>query len=231
MKIIAVGFGFQRGSSSSIRIRTYDRATGDMLSEDTFDLNVVGGEARDSEPVGDRVFAGAVDLTTGALGNFPMRVYDAQSGRYLWQGHLNFVDMGSEDPGRQVHTRRSGGGSDGRVALVADHTFTETHSQFWVRAVDPATGKAIWQQSFQSAAPAAEVLGGEAHTEPGMEGSPSPDFEIVVRSYERESGKLLWSDRLSTRDPVEDMVGDEAADHAQPLPLFRLRAQEDEVWL
>lgn len=100
--VMAVGFGYQHGATSTIRIRSYDVHSGDLLSEEEFDLNVIGGEGKDGELVGDRVFAGAVSLGAGALGEFPMRVYDAKTGRYLWQGHLNFVDIGSDDPRRRI---------------------------------------------------------------------------------------------------------------------------------
>lgn len=229
-RIIAVGFGYQRGTTSSIRIRTYHVASGDMLSEDQFDLNVVGGEARDSEPVGDRIFAGTVDVTAGGLGDFPMRVYDAQSGRYLWQGRLNFVEMGSEDPRRRARMPQAGALSSHHAQLVVDTTPGDIQSQFWVRAVDPSTGQALWQQSFKSSEPSAEVIG----ESPKMETVPSApvnDYEIVIRSYERRTGNLVWSDRLSTRDRVEDMVEEETPEHAQRLPLFAVPEPQGKVWM
>lgn len=229
-KIIAVGFGYQRGTTSSIRIRTYHVATGDMLSEDQFDLNVVGGEARDSEPVGDRIFAGTVDVTAGGLGDFPMRVYDAQSGRYLWQGRLNFVDMGSEDPRRRAKTSHGGAEPVPRVQLVADTMDGDIQSQFWVRAVDPATGKALWQQSFKSSEPSVDVIGGSKPGEAASSGVAN-DYEIVIRSYERSTGNLIWSDRLSTRDRVEDMVEEEAPEHAERLPLYSVPEPQGKVWM
>lgn len=230
-RVIAIGFGYQRGVTSSIRIRTYDIITGDMLSEDQFDLNVVGGEPRESEPPGDRVFAGAISLTAAGLGDFPMRVYDAQSGRYLWQGHLNFVDVGSDDPRRRAHTSPFLPSLPAPARLVLNHSTPGIQSHLLVRAVDPASGKAIWQQSFESAAPAAEVISGADLPNADPDVVRSRDYEIVVRSYELETGTLVWSDRLSTRDVVEEMIDEAASEQAQPIPLFRMREHPEKVWV
>ncbi len=230
-RVIAVGFGYQRGPTSSIRIRTYDMQTGDLLSEDLFDLNVVGDEPKESEPAGDRIFAGAVALGRAGLGDFPMRVYDAQSGRYLWQGHLNFVDIGSDDPRRRAGTRSYRIGSEGTARIVSAEPTADIEAHFLVQAVDTESGRAIWQQAFRSDPPMPEVIGGQRDAESNAVGTASRDYEIVVRSYERETGRLVWSDRLSTRDRMDELADDEAVDRAQVLPLFPVRGAEDKVWV
>ena len=228
--VMAVGFGYQHGTTSTIRIRTYDVHSGDLLSEEEFELNVVGGEGKDGVAVGDRVFAGAVSLGVGGLGEFPMRVYDAKSGRYLWQGHLNFVDIGSDDPRRRVTATANRSSSARTVTFSFAEEPTDIESLFLIRAVDSTSGKAIWQHSFRSAPPMPESIAGNKEQESGLYADMVMDFEVVVRSYERESGKLVWSDRLSTRDRMEELADGEAEDRARQLPLFPVRVQDGKVW-
>lgn len=229
--VMAVGFGYQHGATSSIRIRTYDVHSGDLLSEEEFDLNVVGGEGKDGESVGDRVFVGAVSLGAGGLGEFPMRVYEAKSGRYLWQGHLNFVDIGSDDPRRRVGGIPNRHASIRAASVSSAEEPSEIESLFLIRAVDSTSGKAIWQHSFRSAPPMPESITGNKDREGSAHVDAVMDFEVVVRSYDRGSGKLVWSDRLSTRDRMEELAEDEMGDRAQQLPLFPVRAHDGKVWV
>ncbi len=230
-RIVAVGFGYQHGGVSSIRIRTYDVLSGDLLSEDQFDLNVVGGDAKDGEPTGDRVFAGAVALSTEGLSNFPMRVYDALTGRFLWQGQMNFVDVSSDDPRRRVRRTSPIVHPKPFARLVSTSTALPIESTYLVQAVDTESGQPIWQQVFHSAKPAAEAITGEStpsKTAPAH--GTAWDYEIVVRSFEVESGKLVWSDRVSTRDQPEEAIVEETPDHAAPIPAWHPRESNIERW-
>ncbi|MFO0774036.1 MAG: hypothetical protein U0172_05155 [Nitrospiraceae bacterium] len=230
-RVIAVGFGHQEGSTSTIRIRTYGMVQGEMLSEDVFDLNVVGDDASAGDASGERIFAGAVDITDGGLGNFPMRVYDAKTGRFLWHGHLNFIDAAGADPHQRVDWSGDVNRDRPVARLVADVEPVHVQSQVWVRAVDPVTGVALWQQSFVSLQAMAEAIGSEESPSDVDAQGLVADFEVVVRSYDKDSGRLMWSDRLSTRDQVSDLSAIQSPEHAQTLPLFPLMQGEDKVWM
>lgn len=230
-RIVAVGFGYQHGGTSSIRIRTYDVESGDLLSEDQFDLNVVGGDPKDGESAGDRVFAGAVVLSAEGLSNFPMRVYDALTGEFLWQGQMNFVDVSSDDPRRRVRRASPLQHAKPMARLVSTSTAVPIASTYLVQAVDPESGQPIWQQIFRSPKPVAESITGENHpskTAPAH--GTARDYEIVVRFFEVESGKLVWSDRLSTRDQPEETIVEESPDHAAPIPPWHPRESNRERW-
>ncbi len=230
-RIVAVGFGYQHGGTSSIRIRTYDMESGDLLSEDQFDLNVVGGDSKDGEPAGDRVFAGAVALSEEGLSNFPMRVYDALTGQFLWQGQMNFVDVSSDDPRRRVRWVSPVRHPKPIARLVSTSTAVPIESTYVVQAVDPESGQPIWQQIFRSAKPVAESITSENHPSKSAPVSGTArDYEIVVRFYEVESGKLVWSDRLSTRDQPEETIVEESPDRAAPIPPWHPRESNDEKW-
>ena len=229
--VIAVGFGYQRGTTSSIRIRTYDVQSGDLLSEDQFDLNVVNGENKDAEPIGDRVFAGAASLGVEGLGDFPMRVYEAKTGRFLWKGHLNLVDAGSDDPRHRIRGTQHRPATPRPARLHEEERPAEIDSHFLVQAVDAKSGEAVWQQTFQSTPPSPEAIAGGKDDASASGSEMTLEFEIVVRSYERSSGKLVWSDRLSTLDRMEEIAEDETVDRAQQLPLFPVRRPAGKVWV
>ena len=88
--VVAAGFGFQDEEVSSITVKTYDAQTGEVLSADTYELDIKD----DGPPAGHpptRIFAGGVGAGTGSLSEFTLRVYDASNGRFLWEGRLNFT--------------------------------------------------------------------------------------------------------------------------------------------
>ena len=81
--------GYENAERSSITVKTYDAENGEILSEETYELNVredaVAGELQPSE----RVFAGGASPGTDGLSSFKLRVYDAATGKFLWEGFLN----------------------------------------------------------------------------------------------------------------------------------------------
>ncbi|MEX5212530.1 MAG: PQQ-like beta-propeller repeat protein [Nitrospiraceae bacterium] len=227
-RVVAVGFGYQQGSTSLIRIRTYDAGTGDPLSEERFELNVVGEDPKKSDTSGDRVFAGAAYLDSQTISEFPMRVYDARSGGYLWQGNLNFVTPGSGDPRQQ--TGAGGLRPSRRLRLIRDATLSTVESSLIVQAVDRLSGQPVWRQTFTPRKDQSERVASESQTDRNETESDNRDYEVIVRSYDRETEELIWTDRLSTRDEVEGVAADEP-ERAQLIPGWPVRqSRPGKLW-
>lgn len=218
-RVVAVGFGYQRGNASLIRIRAYDAETGDMLSEERFDLNVVGEDPTKRESNGERVFAGATYLDSGTIREFPMRVYDARSGAYLWQGNLNFVSTDIGDPRQQT-----GGRIRSRLHLhrVKDVATSIVESNLIVQAVNRLSGRPVWSQTFSPNKERSEGVTLESGAEQAEATMDNCEYEVIVRSYDRETDQLIWTDRLSTSDTI-DAVNEDEPERAQLIPGWPVR--------
>src|SRR5215467_3398917 len=94
-KTVAAGFGFQDTESSSITVKTYDAQSGEVLSADTYELDIKDDGPPSSHPR-TRIFAGGVGVGSEGLSEFILRVYDASNGQFLWEGRLN-QDAGSSE--------------------------------------------------------------------------------------------------------------------------------------
>jgi hypothetical protein len=225
-RVVAVGFGYQRGNTSLIRIRTYDAETGDLLSEERFDLNVVGEDPTKTESNGDRVFAGAAYLDSRTITEFPMRVYDARSGAYLWQGNLNFVTTDSADPRQQTSARIW---SRPFLRFVGEGTLPTVESSLIVQAVDRLSGQPVWRQLFTPKKEHSERVALESQADRTETETDNRDYEVIVRSYDRETKELVWTDRLSTSDVIE--VSGEEPERAQLIPSWPVRqSRPSKLW-
>ncbi|HEX8750832.1 MAG TPA: hypothetical protein VF732_06945, partial [Nitrospira sp.] len=60
-KTVAAGFGFQDAESSSITVKTYDAQSGEVLSADTYELDIKDDGPPSSHPR-TRIFAGGVGV-------------------------------------------------------------------------------------------------------------------------------------------------------------------------
>lgn len=56
--IVAAGFGYQSGDVSTITVKIYDPQTGDVLSDDTYELNVKEERSAKGSGPQERIFAG-----------------------------------------------------------------------------------------------------------------------------------------------------------------------------
>ena len=86
--IVAAGFGYQTGDESTITVKVYDAASGEVLSEEVYELNVNEGNSARANSPRTRIFAGGVGLAARDLSDFMVRVYDAKTGRFQWEGRL-----------------------------------------------------------------------------------------------------------------------------------------------
>jgi hypothetical protein len=189
--VLLAGFGFQGPASSLITIRTYERHTGTVLAEESYDLNVQD-EAASTDTKQGRIFAGGMGIDRDGRSRFLLRVYDALDGRFLWEGQLNLVPQKEERRTRPIATvvpSRSGVWKTGIPQPVT------VDVQFSLRAVDPETGKLVWEERFIPGVP----MIGRVERIASLRRSGQTDriahiFDLVVRAFDRTSGRLLWRD-------------------------------------
>ena len=201
--VLAAAFGFQAAGSSVITVRTYDAPTGAILSEDSFDVNVKEGATEHDENKG-RIFAGGIGTDSEGKSKFMLRVYDAETGRFLWEGQLNLLKMGE------------GGMTKARFVLIPNNpgmVRTSSGSQerlqtlFSLRAVNPTTGGLVWQDQFVPGSRKGVKGNGVLFDVPTMRSTHEPIehiFDLIVRTYDRTTGTLLWEDSFEQLDRIEE---------------------------
>lgn len=215
--IVAAGFGYQNEFDSTITVKVYDAVSGDVLSEDVYELSIKEDRstARTNASKG-RIFAGGVGLGATDLSNFMLRVYDATTGEFQWAGQLNLTPNEGSRPGHTISTLAP------RRAVVMKVDTAEADARqplFLLRAFDASTGGVVWEDEFSTdgtgvakgkmiaAHPAGEALQ-EADT-----------FDFRVRMFSRDGRTILWEDQVLQWPAEEDSQGVDD-DQAQLLPAW-----------
>lgn len=196
--VLLAGFGFQGLASSSITIRSYQRHTGEVLAEDSYDLNVQD-EGTSADAKHGRIFAGGIGVGRDGRPRFLLRVYDALNGRFLWEGQLNLIAQNEGRHPRPVATVVSPPSAMLRTGVTRP---SPVDVEFSLRAVDPQTGRLVWEEHFIPGAPMTGrveriVSSGRA----GQIETIGHVFDLIVRALDRTSGRLLW------QDSFEDAAG------------------------
>ena len=203
--VLAAAFGFQAAGSSAITVRTYDAPTGAILSEDAFDVNVKEEGVAEHDENRGRIFAGGIGTDSEGKSKFMLRVYDAETGRFLWEGQLNLLKLGE------------GAMTRARAVLIPNKPLRVQNADivqkpplqtlFSVRAVNPTTGGLVWQDQFapgtRNRAKGEGVLFDMSRMKPINEPI-GHIFDLVVRTYDRTSGTLLWEDSFEQLDRIEE---------------------------
>ncbi|MBI4001083.1 MAG: PQQ-binding-like beta-propeller repeat protein [Nitrospira defluvii] len=219
--VLAAAFGFQAAGSSAITVRTYDAPTGAILSEDSFDVNVKEEGVAEHDENKGRIFAGGIGTDSEGKSKFMLRVYDAETGRFLWEGQLNLLKLGE------------GGMTRAGAALIPNspaivQTSAAVHEPlqtlFSVRAVNPVTGGLVWQDQFapgnRKRAKGEGVLFDVPRARPIHEPI-GHIFDLVVRTYDRMSGTLLWEDSFEQLDRIEEPASDPGINaYPQAIPSW-----------
>jgi hypothetical protein len=219
-KIVAAGVGYENAETSTITVKTYDAENGAILSDETYELNVREDEASAGSQPRERIFAGGVGPGADGLSEFTLRVYDAATGKFLWEGLLN-LSVSNQDSG-----------STHRVVahLAPQETMTQVRSrgaldgqpQFFLRSVDPATGHLVWTDQFSAGAGrfsrAERVSRAVVGQTEGL-AVPSQRIEFRIRMLNDQSRQILWEDTI---EPTVNEAG-VAAGHdgaAENLPAW-----------
>src|SRR4029077_4103335 len=147
--VVAAGVGYENAETSTITVKTYDAETGAILSDETYELNVrEDAVSADSQP-GERIFAGGVGPGSDGLSAFTLRVYDAATGRFLWEGLLN-LNAGDQESGSTHRVMAYLAAPQATVTQINSRGAVDSQPQFFLRAVDSATGQLMWADHFST---------------------------------------------------------------------------------
>lgn len=223
--IVAAGFGYQIGDTSTITVKVYDAASGEVLSDEVYELNVNEGNSARSNPPQERIFAGGVGLGATDLSNFVLRVYDAKTGKFQWEGQLNLTPRDGSGAGQMVSTVAP------RRATITKIHATETamwQPVFLLRALDASTGGLVWEDEFSTDGAGSARAGRTATRLIGREGNPteaSHTFDFRIRMFDRSGRAVLWEDQISQQGAEED-THEAVDDHAHMLPAWPRQLQQ-----
>jgi hypothetical protein len=230
--IVAAGIGFQNADSSTITVKTYDALTGETLSDESYDLNVKEEGAPSSSQPRERIFAGGVGVGVDGLSDFTLRVYDAATGKFLWEGRLNL----SVDNNEINTTHRIVARLQPKAAVKAIHRLEHMNGQplFLLRAIDPATGQLVWADQFSAGhgtSPRIERINVDLAAQSEIPATWSKNFDFRIRMFDDQDRQLLWEDTITPNGE-----GDESSlrreSEADMLPAWseeQTRARKDTI--
>jgi len=216
--IVAAGFGYQNGNESTITVRVYDPTSGEVLSDDVYELSVKEDTRAGSNVSAGRIFAGGVGLGATDLSSFMIRVYDAETGEFQWSGQLNLTPSDASEPGHMISTvapRRAS------ITKIHDIDTTAQSPLFVLRAVDVTTGGILWEDEFSAdGVSAAQVSQTAAHLAGVEEGSREGGlFDFRIRMFDRDGRTVLWEDQV-LQQPADEEIQGAMDDRARLLPAW-----------
>lgn len=223
--IVAAGFGYQIGAASTIAVKVYDAESGDILSNEIYELAVKESNGVQSNH-GPRIFAGGVGLGATDLSNFVLRVYDANTGVFQWEGRLNLVQPDWKAGGKVVSTALPR-----RATITRVHIVEATIEQpvFLLRAMDAVTGLLVWEDEFttiRTRIPRAQQITSRSIQPDGSSIAGSRTFNFRIRMYDLNGKNVLWEDQLS--QPGSDERPEPFhSDQADILPAWPSLSQEE----
>lgn len=218
--IVAAGFGYQAGDVSTITVKIYDPQSGEVLSDDTYELNVKeDSSAKGSQPQ-ERIFAGGVGPGATDLSNFVLRVYDAKTGKFQWEGNLNLTPRDAESSGQLISTvapRRA------TVTKVREAAVTAPQPSFLLRALDPETGGLVWEDEFSTDGRGRARMERIVDRHPGEDSNASGlsrSFDFRIRMFEDDGRHMLWEDQFAQRDEEDVAQTESVEERAVELPTW-----------
>ena len=218
--IVAAGFGYQVGDVSTITVKIYAPQSGEVLSDDTYELNVKEESATKGSQSQARIFAGGVGPGATDLSNFVLRVYDATTGKFQWEGNLNLTPRDAESTGQLVSTlvpRRA------TVTRVREMSVLSPQPSFLLRALDPETGGLVWQDEFSTdgnnRARMDRIADRQVSEDPDSAGV-SRSFDFRIRMSEDEGRHILWEDQFAQTEAEEVAESEAVEEKALQLPTW-----------
>ncbi|HKO31316.1 MAG TPA: hypothetical protein VJU54_09265 [Nitrospiraceae bacterium] len=219
--VVSAGVGYENAETSTITVKTYDAENGAILSDETYELNVREDAASmDSQPR-ERIFAGGVGPGADGLSAFTLRVYDAATGRFLWEGLLN-LNAGDQESDSTHRVAAQLVAPQATVTQVRNQGAFDGQPQFFLRAVDSITGELVWTDHFSAGA------GNVVRTErvsravvSQAEGltALSQQIEFRIRMMDDRGRQIMWEDTIEPTVEETDLAsGHDAA--AENLPVW-----------
>lgn len=217
---VAAGFGFQNAESSTITVKTYDALTGEILSDESYDLNVKEEEASSSRQPRERIFAGGVGVGMDGLSDFTLRVYDAATGKFLWEGRLNLsVNNNEVDSTHRIVAHLQ---PKPAVRTVRGLERMSGRPSFLLRAIDPVTGQLVWADQFSTghgSMPRIERIKASFADLTEDPATLSKSFDFRIRMFDDQDREMLWEDTIVPHDEAADLsLGRES--QADKLPAW-----------
>ena len=212
-KTVAAGFGYQDAESSTITVKTYDAVTGDVLTDETYELDIKDDNSLSRQPRA-RVFAGGVGIGADGLSEFTLRVYDADNGSFLWEGRLNLI--GGSNPEVDTFPIVAHVRPRLMVSKVVSRTYAAGQPYFVLRAMNPETGQVMWSDEFSADAAQArvEMIGRSII---GMAAADPRDIDFRIKMLDAGGRQLLWEDRVLA-DIDDEAAASERSDADGALP-------------
>ncbi|MBH0179444.1 MAG: hypothetical protein HP491_16680 [Nitrospira sp.] len=223
--IVAAGFGYQDSVESTITVKVYNPASGEVLSEDVYELSVKEDSFGGSNGSAGRIFAGGVGLGATDLSSFVVRVYDAKTGEFQWSGRLNLTPGDESEAGRLISTvvpRRA------TIMKIHDIDTAAQSPLFVLRAVDVSTGGVLWEDEFSADGEGvAKVRQITTRVMDAVEGALVADlFEFRIRVFAQDGRTVLWEDQV-LQEPADEEAQSVVDDRAQMLPAWTGTTEQD----
>ena len=226
--VVAAGIGYENTETSKLRVKTYDAESGEILTDETFELDVREDAASMDSAPRERIFAGGVGPGGDGLSSFTLRVYDAATGTFLWEGLLNLTD-GNQEGGFSYHVSAHLVAPQARVTRIRNQMSFDGQPQFFLWAVDPTTGQLAWTDFFSAG------VGTFARTErvnravvSQTEGlaTPSQQIEFSIRMMDEQGRQVMWEDTIEpTAEEMNMTASHDAA--AETLPVWTREGTEE----
>ena len=219
--VVAAGVGYENAETATITVKTYDAENGAILSYETYDLNVREDAASAGSQHRERIFAGGVGPGDDGLSAFTIRVYDAATGQFLWEGLLNLTGDNQESASTYRTVARLVA-PQATVTQVRSRGAIDGQPQFFLRAVDTVTGQLAWTDHFSTGsgtvARAERVSRAVVGQTEGLE-APSQQIEFHIRMMDDRGRKVMWEDTIEPAVEETDMASRQDA-AAENLPVW-----------
>jgi hypothetical protein len=226
--VVAAGVGYENAETSTITVKTYDADNGAILSDETYELNVREDAASAGSQPRERIFAGGVGPGVDGLSAFTLRVYDSATGRFLWEGLLN-LSAGDQESGSTHRVVAHLAAPQATVTQVRSRGAIDGQPQFFLRAVDSATGQPVWTDHFSAGtdtfARAERVNRAIVGQTEGL-ADLSHQIEFRIRMMDDQGRRIMWEDTIEPTVEETDVIAghDEAAEN---LPVWRDEGPEE----
>jgi hypothetical protein len=226
--IVAAGIGYENAETSKLTVKTYDAESGAVLTNETFDLDVREDDASMDSAPRERIFAGGVGPGDDGLSSFTLRAYDAATGKFLWEGQLNLA-AGNQGAGSSYPVAAYLARPQAHVTHIRNQVTGDGQPQFYLCAVDPATGQLAWTDyflagvgTFSRAEPVNRAVVGQTE----RLAAPSQQIQFRIRMMDDQGRQVIWEDTIQPAVEETNMtVSHDAA--AETIPAWANEGEEE----
>ena len=219
--VVAAGIGYENAETSKLTVKTYDAESGVILTDETFELDVREDAASMDSAPRERIFAGGVGPGGEGLSSFMLRAYDAATGKFLWEGPLNLT-AGNHEAGSTYQVVGHRVTPQATVTRIRNQEAVDGQPQFFLCAVDQATGQLAWTDHFSAGVGA---FARTEHVNRAVVGqteelaTPSQQIEFRIRMMDNQGRQVKWEDTIKPAVEETDMAARHDAT-AETLPVW-----------